>query len=670
MRKLAWAAGAYSAAVFVACFLLPDTWTLYAVGALLLLGLVGLFFRSNTRLRILLVAGFAMLGLLWTQAHERLFIAPVQDLDGMEASVTLRITDYPIIYEDYTLVKARLTMETLPKTTVSLYAYETGAEHLLPGDLVEASVRFRSATQRYDEEIWSYTSKGVFLTGNLLDTPRVTGRWGGSFLYFPKHLAELVKAQVHKHLPADLAPLMTALLTGDRTQLYENTRLVVSMSEAGLMHIVAVSGMHVAFLVGFVRQFTGRRRRTAAICIPLVLVFIPMAGGSPSVVRAGFMQIMLLLAPLLRREADSPTSLCTVLALLLAINPQSAHSTSLQLSFTAIAGILLLTPRVYSALHNWADAKNWCAYKWSAAAVRFVASNISSTLGALVFTTPIVASSFGYVSLVSPLTNLLCLGVMSLCFSLGFFACIAGAVLPFVGTALGWLLAWGLRYVILVVQWLGAWRFAAVYTANPLISCWIISVYIILVLCWCFRGKRGFRPVIPVCTSLCLLLAVLAVTKISDNRHALRFTALDVGQGQCLFLQSGEANVMVDCGGPYREDVGNLAANYVKSRFRRAVDVLILTHLHADHANGAAELLCRVPVGLLILPADDRDEDGLLEDILAAAETSGTEVLYLDTDSVLNIAALELELFAPIGNDSVNERGLIVAGRCKDYDFL
>lgn len=670
MRKLAWAAGAFSAAVFVACFLPLDARALYAAGALLLAGLLCLFFRGNMRLRVLLCACFAALGMLWTYAHHSIFIAPVQELDGLQTTATLRITDYPKIYDDYSVVTARLTADTLPRCTVSLYAYEASVDHLRPGDIVEADVRFRSATERYDEEIWSYTSRGVFLTGSLESTPHIVGRWGGSLLYFPKQLAEMVKAQVRLHFPADAAPLMTALLTGDRTLLYENLLLTITMSEAGLMHIVAVSGMHVAFLVGFVRQFTGRRRRTAAICIPLVLLFIPMAGGSPSVIRAGFMQILLLIAPLLQRESDSPTSLYTVLALLLAINPQSARSTSLQLSFAAIAGILLLTPRIHIALQEWASAKDLTAHKWSAAVVRFISSSLSSTLGALAFSTPIVAATFGYVSLVSPLTNLLCLGVMSLCFSLGFLTCIAGALLPFLGTALGWLLAWGLRYVMLVVQWLGAWRFSAVYTANPLVAVWLILVYIIIILCWFLRGKRGFRPAIPVCASLCLLLAVITVTRLHDNRDALRFTALDVGQGQSLVLQSDDATLMIDCGGPYREDVGCLAANYIESRFRRGVDVLVLTHLHADHANGVAELLLRLPVGLLILPADDADEDGLLPEILSAAAQSGTELMYLDRDSVLQLGSMELTLYAPMGNSSVNERGLIVSGRCDDFDFL
>ena len=670
MRKLAWAAAGFSAAVFAACYLLPKSWTLYGAGMLAAIGLLGLLFRGNRRLRVVLTAGFAVLGLLWTQAHYAWLIAPAQELDGLETTAVLRVTEFPQSYTDYTAVSARLTTEGLPETTVKLYAYEEGAEALAPGDLIRASVRFRSATERYDEEIWGYTSKGVFLTGSLLETPEVTGRWGGRFLYFPQYLARMVKAQTAKLFPADVSPLMCALLTGDRTALYEDTGLTVSMSEAGLMHIVAVSGMHVAFLVGFVRNFTGRRRRTAAICIPLILVFIPMAGGSPSVVHAGFMQILLLAAPLLKRENDSITSLMAVLAILLAVNPQSARSASLQLSFAAMAGILLVTPRVYTALTAWVTRRGWMENRWIARVLRFVCNSLASTLGALLFSVPIVAAVFGYVSLVSPLTNLLCLGVLSLCFSLGYLACILGAVLPFLGTALGWVLAWGLRYAMVVVQGLGSWRFAAVYTENPLVGLWLCAGYVLLALCWFLRDKRGFRPAIPACTVLCLLLAVIAATKLADSREALTVTALDVGQGQSLVFLCGENTVMIDCGGPESAGAGGIAADYVESHFRSRVDVLILTHLHADHANGVEELLCRVKVGTLILPAEDADEDGVLPGIQAAAARMGTEIVRLDTDSVLALDRLELDLYAPIGKGSLNERGLLITLRCGDFDML
>ena len=671
MRKLAWATGSFSAAVFAACYLIPGKWRLIAAGILLLMGAAGFLLRGNMRKRVFLAACFAALGLSWTQAHHLVFIAPAQELDGLDTVAAFRVTDYPQDCGNYTLVQARLIEAGMPKVRVSLYDYSHTSDSLSPGDLIEAPVRLRSATTRYDEEIWSYTSRGVFLTGSLLDAPEVAGQWNWQFLNFPKQLGKLLKEQVQRFFPEDVAPLMCALLTGDKTALYQDTRLCISMQEAGLMHIVAVSGMHIAFLVSFIRLLTGNGKPAAMVCIPVIVLFIAMTGGSPSVVRAGFMQIFLLFSAILRAESDDATSLCAVLALLLLCNPQSARSTSLQLSFAAIAGIMLFSGRIFQALYDWARKLFRIKRKGVLSLLlRFLFSSLSSTLGALSISAPIIALTFENISLISPLTNLLTLSVISVCFSGGLICCIIGAVFPFLGTALGRLLAWGLRYVEFIVQGLGSARFACVYSVNPLVAVWLVLVYVILALCWVFRGKRGFRPTVPVCASLCLLMAAVLFTHLADNRDALRFTALDVGQGQSLVMQSAGEAVVIDCGGPESEGAGETAANYLESRFLRGVSALILTHVHTDHANGVSELLWRVPVGTLILPADKQNDSVLLGEILAAANARGTEVIYLEQDSILTVGDLELTLFAPAAGDHTNERGIAVLGKCKGFDFL
>ena len=155
--------------------------------------------------------------------------------------------------------------------------------------------------------------------------------------------------------------------------------------------------------------------------IALLVCFAAVVGNTPSVLRAVFMQSMLLLAPLLGREEDKPTSLCAVLMLLLLQNPYAAASVSLQLSFAAVAGIYLfsgpLTERWTARLP--ARPKGFWA-KTGCLAARFVLSS----LGAIAFTTPLTAWHFQSVSLVGPLANLLCLWAVSLAFLGGLAAAV------------------------------------------------------------------------------------------------------------------------------------------------------------------------------------------------------------------------------------------------------
>lgn len=124
------------------------------------------------------------------------------------------------------------------------------------------------------------------------------------------------------------------------------------------------------------------------------------------------MLVLVMLAPLLGREADGLTSLCAGLLILVVANPISVAAAGLQLSFAAMTGIILLTPKVYDRLDKlWRHGNK---KRHPNAVVRFVLASVSSSVGSIVFTTPVVALIFGYVSLVAPLTNLATLWAVSL----------------------------------------------------------------------------------------------------------------------------------------------------------------------------------------------------------------------------------------------------------------
>lgn len=668
MRKLATAALSFTAAVIIAQYFLRHEWLAACSAGLAALLLPGLLMKGDAGLRLRIISLAAAFGLLWSWAHELLFIQSGESYAGTSATVQARVLDFPITHDDYSSVSIKLTGEAVPNLKTTLYNFDGNLPELEPGDMITADLSFKSASKRYDEETGRYTSMGVYLLAYLDGGIEVTGKWQFSFLHFPQYVNVAIKNTLAEIFPEDVLGFQTALLTGDKSLLYEDRELNNAMGTAGIMHVVAISGMHVAFLVGMVRTLTRRRRITAMICIPLILLFIPMTGGSPSVVRAGAMQIMLLAAPLLRRENDSITSLSLVLALLLLANPASIQSAGLQLSFAAMAGIILVTPVVNGALSE--KAGKLLERKLLGPVTRFVISSFSSTVGALVLSTPLVAWQFGYVSLVSPLANMLVLPVVSLCFSLGYLCCLSGMLLPALGTAMAWVLAWLIRYILFVAKLLGSIPFAALYTSNPLISIWLALTYIYFAVCWFFRGERGFRIPVPLALSLCTLAAALLTTSITNALPAGTITVMDVGQGQSVVITSGPSTVVVDCGGEGSGTAGTLTTNYLLGQNILSVDALVLTHLHQDHADGAAELLSRLRVGRLILPAGGPDDDGLLNEILDMAQRRGTEVVFLDSHMTGQSGSLSLTFYAPVGSSGMNERGIVIAAAVGEFDML
>ena len=670
MRKLAWACGGFSGAIFLCEYLLAPGWYLGCALACAILAGAGCFLRGGLRLRAWLALLGAAAGCLCFQLHDRVTVAPAEALAGGERTVTARVLDYPAVYEGSQSAVVRLT-ETGRPVRCLLTSYDGGLAELTPGDEITAAVRLRSAAVRWGQETDQYSARGIFLTAVCQEAPVRTGRWGGAFLYWPRKFAQDVAAVAARAFPEDTAPFMTALLTGDKTALYEENTLYGTLREAGLAHVVAVSGMHISFLMGFLWLVAGNRRRVTLAAVPLLALFAAMAGFTPSVLRAVFMQACFLAAPWADREPDPPTSLALALALLLALNPSAAASVSLQLSFAAAAGILLVSGPIDRALRRFGEKRLARAPRLLRRALDGAAGIASVTAGAMLLTVPVTAAQFGSISLVSPVTNLLCVWLVPVLF-LGGFACVlAGAALLPLGAALGRVLAWGARYVFAVSGCLTRLPCASVYTSNGVFVVWLVFVYALLLAAWVFRDReKGFRPAAPLCLAVMgLCLCVFAVRARWDR--GLLVTVLDVGQGECVLLESGEQTVVVDCGGAHTgENAGEQAAGALGGRCRGSIDALILTHLHRDHCSGAAALLSMVDVHTLYYPADADDADGTLAELLAAAARSGTAAVPLTDDLTLEGGALTLQLWRTEGKAGENERGLAVLASRGDFDVL
>ena len=183
---------------------------------------------------------------------------------------------------------------------------------------------------------------------------------------------------------------MRALLLGDTTGIAKDPMLSSSLQTTGTSHIVAVSGMNIAFLMGFLSLFIKKKRMLTAVGIPVILLFMAVVGFMPPVVRAGIMQIFLLIAPVFKRENDPVTSLSASLMLILLFNPYAAVSAGLQLSFAATLGILLFSERIFTALDALLRARLFDRVHFSKP-LRIIFGCFSTTIGALALTVPLTA---------------------------------------------------------------------------------------------------------------------------------------------------------------------------------------------------------------------------------------------------------------------------------------
>ena len=125
----------------------------------------------------------------------------------------------------------------------------------------------------------------------------------------------------------------------------------------------------------------------------------------------------------------------------------------------------------------------------------------------------------------------------------------------------------------------------------------------------------------------------------------------------------------MDCGGTGPSDPGDVAADRIQAAGRSRLDLLVLTHFHADHACGVPRLFDRLEVGTLAVP-DVEEDDPLRREILALAEEAGTEILFIRDDTRVEFGPSALTAYAPLGDGGANEEGLSVLASCGDFDVL
>lgn len=657
MRKLAAAGFSFAAGTAAAHWLLPYSAIYASAAALLMLILPALLLRGDIRRRALICLIFAASGLGWYGLYSLRVLAPAEALAGQELIVTARVRTPPLTEGSYTSMLVRLQDSNLPAANVQVDDYSSlTSSELAPGDLLRLHLKLRSAHERLGEATDGYIARDIQLRAYLLAEPELIGA-SDSLYYLPARLAQRARAVILELFPEDVRGFALALLTGDTSVLARDYALDNALSTAGLRHVVAVSGMHLSFLYGAVGFLAGRRR-AAFIGLPAVWLFALFVGFSPSVVRAAVMLSLMMLAPILRREADGATSLAAALLVLLIACPPAIASAGLQLSFASMAGIIALASPIASYLGRKVGREGRVKSA--------LLANIPTSLGALVFTTPLTALHFGYVSLVSPIANLVALWAVSAAFLSGWAALLLGLIWLPIGKTAALLAALPLRFIIFVVKTLAALPHAALYAANRLLPLAILFCYLVFGVAWLMRGRGGLRPLAPAVASAAALAAAVSAALIYSN-GAGSITVLNVGQGQCVTLMGGSGCAVIDCGGNYGSDPGAIAAEHLLSKGRGSIDALILTHLHSDHANGAARLMSRVQVKRLYLPGSAPDSDNLLAEILQEAERRDTEVIYVTEDMALNFGALSLRLYKPALAGNENERCTAVLAEIGGY---
>ena len=665
MRVLATIGFSFSAGVFLAALLPWNGWQLYAAGGILLLALAWLFAARKQKYfrRGLLILLPLAVSLAYFAGYDHLVRQPIEDRCGAASDFAATVCDWPQATER----GARVTVELEGYHRARAVLY--GEAELLaarPGDTVTGTAQWQSAAHFDSDDVTHFNARGVYALLYGREDVRLSAGDGDALRWLPQRAGKAFREKVAAIWDDPrVSGFLTAELTGDKSAMDDGDYL--AMQETGLAHLFAVSGLHCAFLVTLLALLISRRQRLlCAVTIPLLLFYMVMVGMSPSVVRACIMQIFLLIAPLFRRGSDPLTSLAAALLVILLCNPFAAASVSLQLSFSATLGMVLLSPRLYKLLAGWYKGK--C--RPLRAALCFVAANLSATLSAVVFTAPLTAWYFRIFVLVAPLSSLLAVPAAGWSFMAAFVTVLLGFVWLPLASLLGWI-SWVLvRYILWIANGMMSWRYHAVYFTNPYLIYWLLFLYAAFIGCAATPdGKRKY--LLASALSVLTLTAAIWVNRQDYQYGVLTALTLGVGQGESVILTSGGETALVDCGSSNSyKDPGGLAADTLHSMGVRELSAVVVTHYHADHTNGLYEVLRRIPVQTIYLP-DIEDEYGVRERLVSLAEEKGAQVTYVTKETADTLGDTVLTIYPPVqsGGD-LNELGLTALASAGDFDLL
>ena len=567
------------------------------------------------------VACGLILGALCCTAHGLLAWRPALALAGRSGVCRVAVTEEARGYGGYGVVWGRLlTLDGVSSgARVKLYVRD-GSPDWAPGDLLtlEGSVREAPRAPRA-----GMLQRGVLLTVRQTGALRGEENGAATPLTRLRRLSAALRGVLSRMLSGDEMGLLLAMLTGDSSAC--SAGFLRALGAAGLRHVIAVSGLHLSILAGFLVRVLGRRAGSWA-ALPVVFTYAALAGFPASAVRAAVMQGFVLAAFLLRRENDSPTALGVSLLLLCALNPAAALSAGLQLSFAATAGILWAAGPLAARLNARAPR-----HAFAAGLRRYLGNTLAVTLAATAFTLPVTLLQFGSASLLSLPMNLLCLWAISLALLLGVAGAVVTALIPAAGAVCGFFAYWPLRWLTLLIGAAGRLPWAAARASLYLV---LAAAGLLLLLALLRRGAalRGTA-------ALCLGLLCLCVGLSSlETRLVTRIDVGDAGGAPIIALRSGGETAFVGAGA---SDAA--AGTLIRAEMARAAAAhsafLLTTGAGWRQTGGLREALAAAGAARLYLPAG------------AKADDSAAALCYTESGN-LTLGGLTVSL-RPVGTGSL-----------------
>lgn len=424
---------------------------------------------------------------------------------------------------------------------------------------------------------------------------------------------KIIDERIHELFEPETAGLLRGLLLADRSEI--DFELKTQFINSGVIHVLAVSGLHVGYILLIFFFLFGRfniyLRTILIVCGLLSFMFI--TGVPPSVFRATMMAIIILIAFLSNRSTNLINSISLAALIILLVDPGEIYNPGFQLSFSAVLSIAVIYPIIEKQI-NQLKISN----KFVRGIILFIGVSISAQIGTMPFT----LAYFGKLSVVAVFANLVVIPLIGIVIALAFTTLFVSLISIVIASYFAVINDLIVSFLFSIVKFTGSFQYSFIWIPDYSVYDSVIFYGLIAILLFTIKNSIRVRGKIILTT---LIIANIVLFSGLDDKNLLpdnelSVMAIDVGQGDAILIKfPNNQTALIDAGdlNPFFDNGERVVIPLLRYLGINKIDYGFISHLDADHYGGFLSLLYYGMIDEIFKPPPDgSDKDKRLEKFL------------------------------------------------------
>lgn len=647
-----------------------------------------------------------------------------KDLDGNEVKCRCIIVSNAEEKEYKKIYKARvISVNDLKKNYENTYLYisvknnladkddaklKYGQELIIKGNFIEPEIRRNY--KGFDYKDYLKTLK-VYGTVELQNVEILNEKAINCVFMWMNNLEIKIKNNAKKYFKNEELSVFLGIILGDKSNISKD--IIEDFSNSNISHILAVSGMHLAYVILAFRyvfsNLIGRKYGNMFTSF-VILIYMFITGFSPSVVRAGITGIIVLLSEIFKMRSDTWENIATSILIMLLYNPFLISSTSLLLSYAGTLGIVSINKLLVEIINNYWQSKEKKAFKRKVEFTKFfikmrknmffkkIEASILLTISVYLVIAPIMMLMFNKFALFSIFLAIVVGFVAVPTVILGIAIVVISFLKIYLFLDIFVTIENFLIDIIIFLSKLGSGltlNNITVITPNFCeILIYYISLFFIIFILKIYSKRNLSQSEIRVKNlisyfkyrlnqskrkiALFIFIIIFIFTTIQITPQSLKIHFIDVGQGDStLIITPHNQKILIDGGGSSDEsfDVGkNTLVPYLLDRRIKKIDFILISHFDSDHIGGIFTVMKELKVGKVIISKQGENSQNYQE-FKRIIKEKKIDVIVVKKGDVLKIEdSIKFNILWPreeqITKNILNNNSMVVKFCYKDFMML